>query len=153
MNKEFNMEEAAKKALEQFDREHGTGEVPHNEARIPMQNAEPVYDKDGFALCPCGCGAKTHRDVLEKRIQDKKNELGHAEMSAKIESVPGTDQLGVICQLPETKDQAYMLLLGMINTMCMASDDTFEQVIAEVVKMKSMNVMEKGRQIEVPGGQ
>ncbi len=49
MSKEFNMEEAAREALEAFDREHGTGEVPHNEARIPMQNAEPVYDKDGFA--------------------------------------------------------------------------------------------------------
>jgi len=116
----FDMEEAAKLACEQFDREH---------------NEEDMS-----------------QDETEKLIEDKKNELGNAEMSAKIDTVPGTDQLGVVCKLPETKNQAYMLLLGVIKTMSLAGGDSFENVIVEVIRMNSMNVMEKGVQIERPEG-
>ena len=118
--KEFDIEEAARLACEQFDREHNEEDMSQGET--------------------------------EKLIEDKKNKLGNAEMSAKIENVPGTDELGVVCQLPETKEQAYMLLLGMIKTIGLAGGDSFENIIAEMTRMNSMNVMENGVQIERPEG-
>ena len=54
----FDMEQAAQDALNQWDDEHGDD----NEAK---------FDAEGFIECGCGCGKKTHKDVLEERSKQK----------------------------------------------------------------------------------
>ena len=145
----FNMEEAARKACEAFDREHGSedDESKHDPDAI-IGSSEPVYDAEGYAECPCGCGAKTHRDVLEQRKNDLAKSLVGQSIIAEIKSVPDSDKAGVVVSLPETKDQAYLLMLGIINTMSMAGGETFEQILAEVSRLNDMGAMSKGEKYD-----
>ena len=141
----FDMEEAARLACEKFDREHGSedGKGKHNSDTI-IGSSKPIYDDEGFALCPCGCGAKTHKDVLEQRKSELAESLVGQTITAKIEAVPGSDKAGVVVSLPETKDQAYLLLLGIVNTMSMAGSENFEDILSEVSRLNRMGAMSKG---------
>ena len=47
--------------------------------------------------------------------------------------------------LPETKEQAYLLILGIINTMLMAGGETFDEILGEVSRLNSMGAMSKGK--------
>ena len=138
----FDMEEAARKACEAFDREHGSEEEKSCGTHIGSD--EPVYDAEGYAECPCGCGAKTHKDVLEKRRDELADSLVGQTITAEIKVVPGSDKAGVVVSLPETKDQAYLLMLGIINTMSLAGGESFDEIINEVSRLNNAGAMTQG---------
>ena len=142
MSNGFDMEAAAKKACEAFDREHGSEEEKSCGTHIGSD--EPVYDAEGYAECPCGCGAKTHRDVLEKRKSELEDSLVGSEIIAKIEIDPSNGKAGVIVSLPNTREQAYLLMLGIINTMSLAGSESFDEIIDEVSRLNSAGAMSKG---------
>ncbi len=142
MSNGFDMEAAAKAACESFDREHGSEEDQKSD--MHQMPDDPIYDADGYAVCSCGCGAKTHKDVLEKRKKEMAESLVGATITAEIKGVPGEDQAGVVVSLPETKEQAYLLILGIINTMSMAGNESFGDVMSEVSRLNSMGAMSKG---------
>ncbi len=127
----FDMEEAARLACEKFDKEHSN-------------DNEEIFDEDGFATCDCGCGAKTHRDVLEKRRDELTDSLVGSEIIAKIEIDPSNGKAGVTVSLPNTREQAYLLMLGIINTMSLAGSESFDEIIDEVSRLNSAGAMSKG---------
>jgi len=136
----FDMEQAARDACAQFDREHGD----ECNSETTQMSGPPVYDSEGFSLCPCGCGAKTHKDVIEKRKKEIEKDMMDAKLLATVETVPGTDQAGVVVRLPETKEQAYILMLGIVNTMSIAGGETFDEIMSEINRLKNMGAMSKG---------
>ncbi len=141
MSNGFDMEAAAKAACEQFDKEHNENDQA---CGTHVTNSDPVYDADGYAECPCGCGAKTHKDVLESRKAELAESLVGQTIIAEIKAVPGSDKAGVVVSLPETKEQAYLLLLGIVNTMSMAGSENFEDILSEVSRLNRMGAMSKG---------
>ena len=141
MSNGFDMEAAAKKACEAFDREHGNEE--EKSCGTYIGSGEPEYDADGFATCDCGCGAKTHKDVLEERKSEMAKSLIGQSITAEIKAIPDSDKAGVVVSLPETKDQAYLLMLGIINTMSIAGGESFDEIIAEVSRLNNAGAMSK----------
>ena len=125
-NKKSDMEEAAKAACRQFDMEHGSLEDDN---------------KDDYIECPCGCGKLLHKDEIEDNLEEAKEAMMNQSISAKVETVPGTNQVGVIAQLPDTKQQALLLLLGIINTMCIQGEEEFDYVIAQLVELDRKGAM------------
>ncbi len=142
MSNGFDMEAAAKKACEAFDREHGSEQ--EKEAGVHFGSGEPEYDADGYATCDCGCGSKTHRDVLEKRKAELKDNMIGATITAEIKEGPSGSQAGVIVSLPESRENAYLLLLGIVNTMSIAGKENFDDIITEVSRLNNMGAMSQG---------
>ncbi len=148
MSNGFDMEQAAKDACAKFDREHGSEDNKQCDNNgTHLGSNEPVYDADGYTECPCGCKAKTHRDMLEqhkKELADRAKGLIGSTITAEIKSVPNSDKAGVVVSLPESREQAYLLLLGIVNTMSMAGGESFDEIIAEMSRLNSAGAMAQG---------
>jgi len=80
---------------------------------------------------------------LEERKSEMAKSLIGQSITAEIKAIPDSDKAGVVVSLPETKDQAYLLMLGIINTMSIAGGESFDEIIAEVSRLNNAGAMSK----------